>query len=663
VSRRIDIELTSAQPDGRWTWRAAGARQPRGVLEGGVLYDGAKAGDVVRAEADFELDGIVIVSVLAPKEKKRSEPERIQLLPPSEPAVGGVTTQLVGKGDRRPPRRDGDFAGPRRDGDRRGPRDGGRGDSPRSGPPRTSEGGTPRSNGPGERSRGAGPRTSGPRERTAPDGVASAPSGPRNDRTRPNAERPVRDGARRGEGAARVEGAARGPASRGPVVSRGNGPEGANRGPRREGGEGRPSTPADRTRGRRLNPANVHRQAVLETLAPEQEAVAQQLLRGGIPAVRTAIALEREKAVAEGRSAPNSDELIALAEALLPRLKAAEWHDRAEAASKSLGEISLRDLRSVVAGADAARDDETRALATTLREALDARVTTLRDNWTEEIARHLEENRVVRALRLAGRPPETSARLPAELSERLSQAASAALVPETPSERWVALLEAVAESPVRRAVKPVGLPADSSPETVRAAHQQAGRVPALAALLGIAIPPPPGPRRPAGPPPVPRPPAPPVSAAPPVPAAPAPAAAPDVRAAAPDVAAPAQAPEDSAPAPEVAAAAPVPEVSTPAPAPASDVAAPAPEVAAPASEVAPPAPEASDVAAPAPAADVPGPASEVTTPTAVSDADGPGPAPEVSAAIAVSDADVSAPVVEGPAPLVPAEADEVSSAP
>jgi hypothetical protein len=505
VSRRIDIELTSAQPDGRWTWRAAGARQPKGVLDGGVLYEGAKAGDVVRAEADFEIDGIVIVSVLVPKEKKRSEPERIELLPPSDSTSGGVTTQLVGKGDRRPPRRDGEFGGPRRDGDRRGPRDGARGDGPRTGAPRTGDGAA-RSNGPGDRSRGSGPRSSGPREHTPGDGApASSAPGTRNDRPRPSGDRPNRDGAPRAEGS-------RGPGGRGPAGSRGNGPESAGRGPRREGGEGRPSTPADRTRGRRLNPANVHRQAVLDSLAPEQQAIAEQLLRGGIPAVRTAISLEREKATAEGRSAPNAEELLALAEGLLPRLKTAEWHDRAEAASKALGEISLRDLRSVVAGADAARDDETRALATTLREALDARVTTLRTNWTGEIEHHLEENRVVRALRLAGRPPETSARLPAELSERLSAAASVALTPDTPGERWVALLEAVAESPVRRVVKPVGLPTDASADTLRAAHQQAGRVPALASLLGIAIPPPPGPRRPAGAPP--RPPAAPAAAAP-----------------------------------------------------------------------------------------------------------------------------------------------------
>ena len=57
MSRRIEIELTSARPDGTWTWRAAGAREPKGVLEGGLLYEGASVGDVLRAEAEFEIEG------------------------------------------------------------------------------------------------------------------------------------------------------------------------------------------------------------------------------------------------------------------------------------------------------------------------------------------------------------------------------------------------------------------------------------------------------------------------------------------------------------------------------------------------------------------------------------------------------------------------------
>src|ERR1700732_2524089 len=125
MARRIDIELTSARPDGSWTWRAAGALKPRGVLEGSLLYDGAKAGDVVRADAEFEVEGITIVGVLPPKEKKRSEPERLEGVGAPREATPGVTASLTSRPGRdrdggpggRPPRRDGDGAS-RRGGER-----------------------------------------------------------------------------------------------------------------------------------------------------------------------------------------------------------------------------------------------------------------------------------------------------------------------------------------------------------------------------------------------------------------------------------------------------------------------------------------------------------------------------------------------------------------
>src|SRR3954471_20308591 len=117
MSRRIDIELTSTRDDGTWTWRAAGARQPKGVLDAKLLYDGAKVGDVVRADAEFEIDGITVINVLGPK-SKRAEPERLELIAPvrDEPAVRLVPADRP----RRPRReRDGDD---RRNDDRRGPR-------------------------------------------------------------------------------------------------------------------------------------------------------------------------------------------------------------------------------------------------------------------------------------------------------------------------------------------------------------------------------------------------------------------------------------------------------------------------------------------------------------------------------------------------------------
>src|SRR4051812_13450945 len=90
MARRIEIELTSTRDDGTWTWRAAGAKQPKGVLEGGLLYPDAKVGDVVGADAEFEVEGITVTAVLPPK-GKRAEPERLEVIGPprrdDEPAV------------------------------------------------------------------------------------------------------------------------------------------------------------------------------------------------------------------------------------------------------------------------------------------------------------------------------------------------------------------------------------------------------------------------------------------------------------------------------------------------------------------------------------------------------------------------------------------------
>lgn len=455
MPRRIEIELTSARPDDTWTWRAAGAREPKGVLDGGLLYEGAKAGDVVKAEAEFELEGIVITAVVPPKTDHRTEVQRIEVVGPGRAEGPGVTTQLVGRGDRRDRRREGD-EGHRRE---RGP-----------GRPRT-EAGRPRREG---ALAGGGPDRGGPT--TAGEG---------NRREAGKREGGRREGARR-EGAHREDHENAGAGAR-PARAEGE---------RRPGGPAHTSSQAERgerNKGRRLNPGSAHRRAVLASLPPEQQPIAEHLLRGGIPAVRTALHLEREKAEAEGRPAPNAEALLALAESLLPRVRAAEWRDRAEAAVAVVDSISMRDLRSVVAGADLARDDESRKLAAALREALDSRVAKLRSEWTADITAQLDAGKVVRAVRLSGRPPDATARLDPELAGRLATAAGAMLSPDTKPDLWMSLLEALVESPIRRTVAPVGLPVDAPADLKRAAHQYSGSIPALAKMLGVTIPPPPAP--------------------------------------------------------------------------------------------------------------------------------------------------------------------------
>ncbi|MGH9264281.1 MAG: hypothetical protein ACRD1D_06265, partial [Acidimicrobiales bacterium] len=341
---------------------------------------------------------------------------------------------------------------------------------------------------------------------------------------------------------------------------------------------GPPARP--RPQAKRLQPGRTHREAVLAALPPEQRAIAEQVLRGGMAGVRQAVDEQNAKARAGGAPEIPSEAILRLAEELLPGLRAAEWRDRAEAAAASVDEISLRDLRTVVAGADAAgRDEESRALAAQLREGLERRSAAERQAWIDEITTCLTEGRVVRALRVSSRPPEQGLRLPPELGTRLSEAAGEAMAPDTVPDRWLAVLEAVLTSPVRRTMTPKGLPSGADDATLKTARQAIQKVPALGPLLGESpstrpLPPPP-PRRP----PAPTKPRPSAAPAPPAPPTPAEAHAPAT---------------DTAPSAEMAE-----------PVPPTEAQAPSPE-SAPSAEPAPPpqpdpAPAAAAAAAPEPA--------------------------------------------------------------
>lgn len=422
MPRRLEVELTSARDDGSWTWRAVGAREPRGVLDGSLVPAGTKVGDEMRAEADFDLDGVTIVS-LAPKQgKKRNEPERIELIGRPQRDDQLVTSTLTSRpGDRRDRRERGD----RRD----------RGEGDRA----------PRGDRPDR----------GPRERRPRDGDRER-AGERGER----GDRPARgDRVARGERPARS----------------------AERRPPRP----RPEVPA-KPKPKRLRPGRTHRSTVLNDLPPEHRPIAEQVLAGDIPAVRQAIEKENETRAAAGQPAINGAELLALAEKLRPRLRTAEWRDRADAALASVDELDLRDLRSVVVAADnAARDDETRALATQLREALAKRVEAEQAAWLADLTAALDAGRFVRALRLSSRPPKAGTILDAALSTRLAEGAAASLTADAAPDRWAAVLDATAFSPVRLAVKPQSIPEQPSDELVATVKKFASRVPHVAEAFGI----------------------------------------------------------------------------------------------------------------------------------------------------------------------------------
>lgn len=464
-----------------WTWRAAGARQPKGTVDAAVLPSGASVGDRMKADVEIDLDGHRVNSV-TPIRAKGDDPSRLVILG-SGRELPAVTTDMKGglTGEDRRSSRLG------RDGARRERTDGaGRGD---------------------RGARGSGPRSDRPERSSRPGGDRGARPGPdRGERAaRADSPRGARPGSDRGERVARADSPGGDPprGDRRPGgASAPNRPEGwkSTRPPReRTGAQSRPAPP----KAKRLSPKRTHRDAVLAEVAPELRPVAEKVLRGGVAAVRAALDEQNAAARAAGAEEVKADGLLAVAEQLVPSLRVAEWWDRAEAALADVDEISLRDLRSVVAGSDAARDDETRALAASLREALARRLEAESKSWIAEVESSLGDGRVVRALRLSGRPPEPTTRLPAEMATRLSEVAGEALAPESTSDRWIAVLEAVVASPVRRTVQPQGLPTEGGPAVTRAATDAASRVPALAKLLGIpaGVPlPPPGRRAPVPPP-------------------------------------------------------------------------------------------------------------------------------------------------------------------
>jgi hypothetical protein len=417
MSRRIEIELTSSRDDGSWTWRAAGAREPRGTLDSALVPEGAEAGDVLRAEIDGYLDQMSVVAVLPPRAPRR-EPERLELH-----SVGSdrplVTTTLLRErtDERRPQGRRGDR---RERGDRsdRGER-AGRGDR-------------------GDRRDGPGRRERGDRDRG------------RNDR---DSRRPARA--------------------------------------RQEGRHERPDRPAPATveskpKPKRLRPGKTHRTALLEAVSPEQRPIAEQLLQGGIPSVRQAIEKQNEVLRAEGKTEVKADPLLRVAEDLRQRAASAVWRDRAEAAIAAVDELDLRDLRSVVnAAGDAGRDEEARALAAQLREALANRVEKEHAAWLADLADTLRAGRVVRALRLSSRPPKAGAPIPGDLADQLVDGAAAALTAETGQDRWATVLDALAFSPIRRRVVPQSLPTKLSPELRETVARLGTRLPEIAHIFAI----------------------------------------------------------------------------------------------------------------------------------------------------------------------------------
>ena len=193
-----------------------------------------------------------------------------------------------------------------------------------------------------------------------------------------------------------------------------------------------------------------------------------------------------EAAEAAGEPPIPAPLLLKLAERIHPNLRAADWQDRAEAALAGIDEVDLRDLRSVVVAAEqSARGEENKTLAEKIRAGLAARVDREHQAWLADVTTALDEDRLVRALRLSSRPPKAGAPLPAPVLNRLTAMAEAGLTAETGQDRWATVLDAVALSPVHQRVTPQGLPAEPGEPLLDVVKRVSMSVPGIAKAFGI----------------------------------------------------------------------------------------------------------------------------------------------------------------------------------
>ena len=79
--KRIQVELTSEQGD-TWTWRKAGAKQPKGEIGIALLPKGSRLGDQIYINIITEIDGIIVESAspLLKEEEKADEYKTLEFI-------------------------------------------------------------------------------------------------------------------------------------------------------------------------------------------------------------------------------------------------------------------------------------------------------------------------------------------------------------------------------------------------------------------------------------------------------------------------------------------------------------------------------------------------------------------------------------------------------
>jgi len=358
VAHKISIELTSNRGDGSWTWRAAGAREPKGIVADELLPEGAEVNSVFTAEIETGLGVANILSVVKDADQRSSRP-------------AAETIEVIGT------------------------------------------------------------------KRPEPDVLTSYKGNARG-----HSEKSSRRQQRQSKNSAKAQ---------------------------------------NQRRWQKLTPGKQHQNAWLSSLPPEQAVVAERLLEGGMQAVKDALAKQNSEA---GQPASSHKPLLELAETLLDEYRAALWQDQIDAVLRDFNKLSLGDIRMVVAASEtAAKSTEARAKADEAKQKLGQRVDVEHTQWLADLATHLAEGRLVRALKLSGSPPRTGVPLPEDLAKWLADAATDDLTPDTPSERWDLVLQALAFSPVRRLVRPTQLPSQGTAQLSRTVRKLGQRFPHIAELF------------------------------------------------------------------------------------------------------------------------------------------------------------------------------------
>jgi hypothetical protein len=227
----------------------------------------------------------------------------------------------------------------------------------------------------------------------------------------------------------------------------------------------------------------------LSELPEDQRPIAELALQG-MQTVRQRLKDANAALAAEGKPTMPEQSVLQMAENLLPRLRVADWLDRAEASRKDLAELDLRDLRSVVAAANdpvIERAENCRELVAELRAGLTARADQEYQNWLEDINAALGVGRIVRALKLAGQPPKAGAIFPEELGRRLTEATSQSLVADALADRWIAVLEAAAFAPIRTQITVTSKPETITPDIAKTVERLGALLPQIATALGITV--------------------------------------------------------------------------------------------------------------------------------------------------------------------------------